>query len=813
MTTSIRLVPLGDHPLIIDELPTPLTSFVGRERQVADLCALLQADNVRLVTLTGPGGIGKTRLALRAAELLRDDPALDSEPAVPSARHPEESRDRRAGNRGIEGRGHAFPDGVAFVELAPIRDPDLVLPIVAQVLGIRESNERSVVERLAAAMRSRRLLLVLDNLEQVLGAAPAVAELLSACPGLTILATSRTLLRVSGEHDVPVLPLSLPDQVGDEASDALHLFAARAQAIMSDFALDHRTTPVAAAICRRLDGLPLAIELAASRLRHLPPEGLLLRLDHRLSLLTGGARDQPPRLQSMRDAVTWSYDLLTPDEQSLFRRLAVFAGGFSLDAAEQVTAEGGRRKAGSDDGSSAFRLATPPPSASVLDGIAALVDHSLLRPIATSRDEDAASPRFGMLETVREYALEQLAASGEAAPARTCHAAWALAFAERAESALTGPDQNRWLARVERDYPNLRAALDWLTEHGPCEHALRLVTAICRFCEVRGYWSEGRRRLEDLLASANASPEMTLARARAFTSLGRLTLLQEDEKKALAYHARSLALYRAAGDRQGIAFALANIGFLAHRRGNARRAEILFDESLAISRTLGHRHGSAFALDSLGVIANLRGEQERASDLFAESLALSRETSDQWQIAVTLANLGIVTTHQADYARAGRLFEESLPLSLAAGNNHLAAIALSYLGLIAQERGEPDRAVTLFVEALARCRDREGHPPGPRCLAGLAIALQRWGYLERAARLHGATDAIRTAVVSTMWPAERAINERYIAALKRQIGEKAFGIAWNAGRGMRLDEVVAEALAVASMQPEGGWREAETADQ
>ncbi|MGH2530939.1 MAG: ATP-binding protein [Thermomicrobiales bacterium] len=450
-------------------LPAPVTPLVGRERETKDVQDLLLRDGVRMVTLTGPGGVGKTRLALDVAT------ALESEFG-----------------------------GVGFVSLAPIRAVDLVPSAIARSLGIRESGTQPLDERLRARLRDAHLLLLLDNFEHVEDAAPLIAELLVACPRIRALVTSRAPLRVSGEHEYPVPPLRVPETpvrpaVADLArTEAVTLFCQRARAVRPDFVLHEANAAVVAEICRRLDGLPLAIELAAVHIKVLSPRDLLTRLTNRLQILVGGSRDLPARLQTMRDAIAWSYDLLSPEEQALFRRLSIFVGGCTLDAAKWVMAEGGKRKADateaegrgrkaeSDDGSAAVRR--PPSASDVLDGIASLVDKSLLR----RTDQDEGEPRFEMLETIREYGVDQLAASGEETTARARHTAWYLALAERAEPELTGPEQISWLERLECEHANLRGALAWLSEGERAEQALRLAGALSHFWAVHGHWAEGR---------------------------------------------------------------------------------------------------------------------------------------------------------------------------------------------------------------------------------------------------------------------------------------------------------------------------------
>ncbi|MBA3329545.1 MAG: tetratricopeptide repeat protein, partial [Actinobacteria bacterium] len=540
-------------------LPTPATRLIGRERELDEIGRLLGLPDVRLVTITGPGGIGKTRLALEAGARVNDE----------------------------------FANGVVFVGLAELTDPTLVIPSIAEALGVKEQAGEPLPRTLADAVRSQELLLVLDNLEQVLEAAPALADLLSATPRLKLLGTSRARLRLSGEHVYPVPPLVVPEpaEFGDlsavSRSAAVALFHERARAVKPAFALTAENAPAVAEICTRLEGIPLAIELAAAWIRTLPPHALVERLGRRLPLLTEGAWDLPARQQTLRATIDWSYDLLRPAEQSLFARLGVFVGGWNLDAAELVCV--------SDDG---------------LPALAALLDSSLV-----GHEADPGEPRYRMLETVREYALERLDADTEAAQVRDRHARAFVALAEQAESELVGPEQALWHERLEQEHGNMRAALGWLQESDQVELELRLAAALGRFWYVRGHLSEGRRRLEDALGHAGgaAVPEL---RAKALRTASAIAVIQGDYASARALAEQGLELYRLLGDRLGSVRSLSNLGAILLAEGRAEDAVVALDESVALARDLPERRIAALALNNRGDAALTQGDYDAATTFF-----------------------------------------------------------------------------------------------------------------------------------------------------------------------------------------------------
>lgn len=726
------------------DLPAQATSFIGREREVEVARRRLLQPDVRLLTLTGPGGTGKTRLALRIAAGLR-------------------------GN---------FTDGVSFVGLASIDDPDLVLPAMAQALGLQEGGSAPLRESVPRYLREKVLLLLLDNFEHVLPAAPLVADLLTACPALKVLVTSRTPLRVYGEHAAPVLPLGLPDLARLPPPEqlagyeAVGLFVARAQAARPDFALSAQNAPAVAALCHRLDGLPLAIELAAARSRLMTPRALLARLEGAyghtpLQVLVGGERDRPARQQTLRGAIAWSYDLLDQGEQALFRRLAVFAGGCTLPAVEAVCAVAG-------EPGDPFAGCDP------LEPLAALIDHSLLR-LAGQPDPQAGTqePRFGMLQTIREYALERLEAAGETEALRRQHAAYYLALAEEAAPRLNGAQQADWLARLEQEHDNLRVALQWARESGEVECGLQLAGRLGRFWWMRGHLSEGRRWLEELLALAGSDRQASTAQALIWAAT--LATEQGDFGRAVALAERSLALCQDLGDGAGLALSLNVLGTVAQYQGAYDRATALYERGLALCRDVTDKAGSALLLNNLAVVVSTQGNDERAAALWEESLTLGRELGDSWGIATALASLGDVARDRGDDRRAAALHQESLALRRELGDRWGIADSLASLACVTHAQGEYARAAALYGESLALYHDVGDTWGRTVCLEGLAKVAGAQGQEERAARLLGAAAAQREAIGAPLPPAERAVCDRLVAAARTALGEEAFTRAWAEG--------------------------------
>jgi predicted ATPase/class 3 adenylate cyclase len=724
------------HPT---NLPAPLTSFLGRERELDDVARLME--RARLVTLTGPGGTGKTRLALAVAERLRGQ----------------------------------YPDGVWFVDLSPLSDPALVATSIGQALGLRDSGSRPPADVVTGYLRDKRLLLVLDNFEQVVEAAPLVRELLAGSPGLVVLVTSRMPLRLSGEREFPVPPLPLPEAtVTDGAALAevpsVALFVERAQDVKPDFALTPDNAEAVADICGRLDGLPLAIELAASRVRVLPPQALLARLDHRLQVLTGGSRDLPRRHQTLRDTIAWSHDLLTPDEQALFRRLAVFAGGCTLEAAEAIC--------------------NADLTLDVLDGIASLVEKSLLR----EADGPEGEPRLTMFDTIREFALERLAESSEDAELRRRHARYYLGIAQGALRLHGGPEQATWLARLETDQDNLRAALAWChadPESGETE--LRLVAALGPFWQTRGSRAEGRRWSEQALAARRAQYEGTRVLAAALLSAGRFASTPTDHAAAQPDLEASVAIWRTLRHRRGLATALSFLGGTHLNQGAVLEACAHFEEAESLHRQVGDILGLTRTLHFWAIATDLAGDHERATALAEEGLALCREHGDAEGAGMILARLGNRARLQGEYLRASELYEESIALWTQSGSR--PTLLLVNLGqTILRGTGQVGRAVALFTEALTTAR-RAGNPRSlGDVLTGFAGAAVVRGDLLHAARLLGAVDRTLTEMDVPMGATDRADFDHYLAHVRAELDSATFAAAWHEGHALSLDAAAALAL-------------------
>jgi predicted ATPase len=722
-----------------------LTSFIGREKEIAQVKELL--GKTRQLTLVGAGGCGKTRLAMQVAEGLLE----------------------------------SHPDGIWLVELAALTEPALVPQTVANVLGLKEQPGRGLTQTINEYLVSKRLLLVLDNAEHLLIACAQLTDVvLRQCARVVILVTSRERLGIAGERTYRVPSLSVPDPKRDATPEELstyesaRLFIERARLQQPHFAITAENAPTLASVCCRLDGIPLAIELAAPRVRSMSLEEVNRRLDHRFGLLTGGSRTALPRHRTLRSLIDWSYDLLSDAEKAMLRRVSVFSGGWTLEAAEQVRSGGG---VGGEE---------------ALDQLTSLADKNLVL-----ADAYEGATRYGLLETVRHYARERLRESGEEVVAQRQHLAYFLTMAEQAEPQLVGVDQQMWFDRLETERDNLRSALSWsCAAGGDAARGLRLAGAISWFWLVRGYFAEGRGWFSALLTAAPKG-EDAAARARALRGAGRLAYYQGDYSAAKALRQEALAIWKELGNREGIAQSVAGLGTIAHTQGDYPAAQALFKEGLAIRRELGDRQGIVTSLISLGYSACEQGEYPAARVLLEESLAISRELGDWNNVGESLYHLGTVAYSQGDYPAAKARLEEGLAVKRELGNPPGIAAALAELGLVAHDMGDYPNAQTLFKEALSIQRhlgDRRSLSESLEAFAAVAFALAG---PEPAARIWGCVERLRDEIGAPMAASARLWYERQVTAARAAMGEDvAFDLAWKEGRAMNLDQAVQYALDV-----------------
>jgi predicted ATPase len=727
-------------------LPAPRTPLIGREQELAVVKQLLLGGQGRLITLTGAGGSGKTRLALQVVTDVADQ----------------------------------FPGGVYFVELASIADPGTVLFTIAQVLGVRHTGGRPLADVLTAHVRlavGSPTLVLLDNFEQVLAAAPLVTKLLDACAALKMLVTSRAVLHVYGEHEYQVPPLAVPDPQHvpplEELSrnPAVALFVERAAAVKPAFALTADNAQAVAEICARLDGLPLAIELAAPRIKMLSPAAMLARLEGRLDLLTSGASDLPARQQTLRKTIDWSHDLLNAVEQQLFRRLSIFAGGCSLEGAEAVCDT--RRDL----------------EVELLAGMSSLVDKSLLRQVEAPDRE----PRFVMLETLREYGLEQLVGSGELEATRRAHAAYCLVLAEEGNRQLTTSECEEWLALCDAEHDNFRAALNWLVECQNAEWALRLGLALFRFWDAREHLAEGRERLEAILKLGGAAAR-TKERTQAAVYAGALAKNQGDFDTAIILLQEALETYRELGDRTGLVVTLNLLGMHSRFQGDWTAARSWFEQSLQACRELGERAEIASVLTNLADVVNAQGDDALARSLLEEAMSIFRDLGDWIGVAWSFNHLGDVARDRGDLTEARRLYQEGADSFRRLGDRPGLARSFVDLGYLACEQDDPVTAHSLFEQALRPFLDL-GYKRGiAKVLEGFACLAAQQDNAERALTLAGAATVLRHKMQVPPRPREQAKLDRVVESARQHEDPAAAQAAWMAGWGMRLEQAVQYAL-------------------
>ncbi|MGB3306927.1 MAG: LuxR C-terminal-related transcriptional regulator [Thermomicrobiales bacterium] len=761
-------------------LPRPLTPLVGRDREQQEAVAILRESSPRLLTLTGPGGVGKTRLALHLAHELADD----------------------------------FVDGVVFVSLSPLRDPDLVLPTIARAFDIYETQmtEADCEERLIAYLQPRQFLLVLDNFEQIVSAATRISTILSLCPDITALVTSQVPLDIEGEQQFPVLPLevpmasaSTPDAVQD--TGAVALFMQRARAVAPRLTLTAANATTIATICRQLDGLPLALELAAARMNILSPEALLARLSNRLQVLTGGRRDMPDRLRTMRQAIAWSYDLLTPDEQALFRQLSVFAGGIPIDAVEAL-------------------LETD----NALDLVSSLVDRSLVR-LTTQNDES----RFLMLETLRDFGHEELLRLGQDDEARAAHAAYYGSLTENAESKLTATGQEVWLERFTTELNNLRTALQWSLDSGHPDIALSLLHDMWRFWSMRGLVSEGRTWMERAIA-ANAG-QRTIAFGSLLSGAGHLAEDQNDLEASRTFFQQAVELANEIGDIRGKIRAIAGLGTVAHDRGEYDLASRYHHEAVALSREHNEPRSMAMALGNLGAVSYYRADYEAAHRHWAECRAILAELGDIQAEAIVTSNLGALAMEREDFELAEELLTSTVEMQRQIGDERSLAFSFVNLADLWAQRRDVERAEEYFAiginhfrkagdirnEAIAQISraemlSREGNDPHVLVLLvqsarqllriedqlSFVEAIERFAFLAarharytEATRLYGLVAAERERLGAPPRTRMLAEVEAGTTACERALSPADFAEAWQAGATLAFADAIAVMDAIA----------------
>lgn len=735
----------GSRHVPQNNLPYQHVPLIGREKELDVVRKTILREDVNLVTVTGPGGIGKTRLALQAAaELLND-----------------------------------FEDGVFFVSLASLTNPDLVATTIVQTLGLKTAENQSATELLEGHLQAKRILLVLDNFEQIIAAALLLAELLEKAPGLKMLVTSQAVLHVYGEYEFNVPPLAIPDLSNLPPLDvlakspAVALFLNRAQAVKVDFALTPENAPIVGEICAQLDGIPLAIELAAARTKLFAPQALLKELSHRLSLLSQKNSNRSPRHQTMRNAVAWSYQLLGEEERALFAQLGVFARGCTLQAVEVVCMWENKS------------------DTSLLEQLASLVDKSMLQHELRPNGE----PRFMLLETLREYALERLETDGQTEVVRKRHLEYYLGLVESIEPGPKEPNLPAWMKALEEEHDNLRAALQWALEHGEVETALRIAGAIWRFWQIHGHVEEGAQWMKAILDKAKG--ETSIARAKALWGAGWLGMVMGTLSQSREYFEEGALISRKLNDKRYLGLSLHGIGAVARAQGDFERSRIAFEESLPLFQSLDNTEDVAWTFEHLGVTAIEQGDFVQAVTYLSEGLALFRELGQRWPCAEALTFLGHAALQRGEYDTAEKRYKEALVIYEELEDKLNIATINSYIGATLFGRGDYQQAIRLYKENLALSHELKDHWGFVWGVERLAEAAEKVGQPERSVRLWAAADALRHGNGVLWHPGFHSYyTEQRFASLKVQVGDAQWHQLWSEGAGMKPDQVVRSALEV-----------------